>query len=110
MLAGILGRGVNGDASLYSFPVTLGSLMLRKTCLLSRGILPVCIAFGGEGWIEHQRGQLVYYVRPCRPTGVADHLVFVCNVLQPPPAIKPCNLETSEDRLRLSKLSLGEEK
>ena len=43
-------------------------------------------------------------------TCVADHIVFVFNVMQPPPAIKPCNLEASEDRLRLSKLSLGEAK
>ena len=52
-LAGILGRDVKGDDSLYSFPVTLGNFMLRKTCLLSCGILPVCIAFGDEGCIDH---------------------------------------------------------
>ena len=49
VLARILGRGVKGDAFLYSFQVTLGYFMLRKTCFLSSGILPVCIAFGGEG-------------------------------------------------------------
>ena len=48
------------------------------------------------------------YVRSC--TGVAYHLVFVFNVMQPPPAIKPCNLEASEDNIRFSKLSLGEAK
>ena len=53
VLSGILGRGVKGNASLYSLPVTLGSFMLRKTCLLSYGILPVCIAFGDDGCIEH---------------------------------------------------------
>ena len=51
--ASLPGRGVDGDASLYSFPVTLGSFILRKTCLLTRGILPVCIAFGDDGCIEH---------------------------------------------------------
>ena len=35
MLAGILGRGVNGDASLYCFPMTLGYFLLRKACLHS---------------------------------------------------------------------------
>ena len=30
--------------------------------------------------------------------------------MHPPPAIKPCNRESSEDKLRLSKLSLGEAK
>ena len=30
--------------------------------------------------------------------------------MQPPPAIKPCNLEACEDKLRLSELSLGEAK
>ena len=49
MLAGIVGHDVKGDASLHSFPVTLGFSMLRKPCLLSRGILPVCIAFGDGG-------------------------------------------------------------
>ena len=29
VLAGILGHGVKGDASLYNFPVTLGYFMLR---------------------------------------------------------------------------------
>ena len=53
VLAGILGRDLKGDASLYSFPATLGSFMLRKTCLLSRAILPVCVAFGEGGCIEH---------------------------------------------------------
>ena len=83
MLTGILGRGVKGDAALYSFPVTLGSSMLRKICLLSCGILPVCIAFG---------------VRAC--TGVINDIVFVFNITQPTPAIKPCNcklLKTSFD-------------
>ena len=41
---------------------------------------------------------------------MADHIVFVLNVMLPPPAIKPCNLEPSENKLRLSKLSLGEAK
>ena len=48
------------------------------------------------------------YVRSC--TGVADHIVFVFNVMRPPPAIEPCNLEASEDKLRLFKLSLREAK
>ena len=48
------------------------------------------------------------YVRSC--TGVAYHVIFVFNVMQPPPAIKLCNLEAPEDKLRLSKLSLGEAK
>ena len=74
--------------------------MLRTTCLISRGILPVCIAFDDEGCIE----ALACYVRSC--TCVADHLVIVFNVMQPPPAIEPCNREASEDKLRLSKLSL----
>ena len=43
-------------------------------------------------------------------TEVADRLVFVFNVMQPPQAIKPCNMEASEDKLRLSKLTLGEGK
>ncbi len=47
-------------------------------------------------------------VRSC--TGVADHRVFVFNVMQAPPAIEPCNMEVSEYKLRLSKLSLGEAK
>ena len=47
-------------------------------------------------------------VRSC--TGVADHRVIVFNVMQPPPAFKSCNLEVSEDRLRLSKLYPGEAK
>ena len=42
--------------------------MLRKPCLLSCGILPVCIAFGVS----------------C--TGVTDHIVFVFNKMHPPPA------------------------
>ena len=52
MVAGIPGRGVKGDASLFSFPATLGYFMLRKTCLLSSGILPVYIAFGDEGYVD----------------------------------------------------------
>ena len=48
------------------------------------------------------------YVRSS--TEVADRLVFVFNVMQPPQAIKPCNTEASEDKLRLSKLTLGEGK
>ena len=32
VLAGVLGHGVKSDASLYSFPVTLGYSMLRKMC------------------------------------------------------------------------------
>ena len=54
------------------------------------------------------RGQVVCFVRSC--TGVADNIVFVFNIMQPPPAIKPCNLEASEDKLRLSKRSFGEAK
>ena len=57
--------------------------MLRTTCLISRGILPVCIAFGDGGCVE----ALASYVRSC--TGVADHIVFVLNVMQPLPAIEP---------------------
>ena len=66
--------------------------MLRKTCLLSCDILPVCIAFDVS----------------C--TGVTDHIVFVFNKMHPPPAIKPCKREASEDKLRLSILSLWEAK
>ena len=68
MLAGILGRGVKGDASLYSFPVKLGYSMLRKR--LHRSLTG--------------------------PAGVlcaAHHIVFVFNIMQPPPAIKPFNLK-----------------
>ena len=35
---------------------------------------------------------------------MADHIVFVFNIMQPPSAIQPCNQEASEDKLRLSKL------
>ena len=81
--------------------------MLRTTYVISRGILPVCIiAFCDEGCIE----VLSCYVRSCTATGVAGHLVFIVNVMQPLPAIDPCNLDASEDKLRLSKLSLGEAK
>ena len=39
--------------------------------------------------------------------GVVDHIVFVFDAMQPLPAIKPCNImEASENKLRLSKLSL----
>ena len=78
--------------------------MLRKAnlhCL-------VCVPLGGEGCTEHYNRQLMCSVRSC--TGVADHHVFVFNVMQPPPAFKSCHLEVSEDRLRLSKLSPGEAK
>ena len=45
--------------------------------------IPCCV----KGCID----QLVCYVRPC--TGVAHHIVFVFNIMQPPPAIKPFNLK-----------------
>ena len=50
----------------------------------------------------------IRYVRSC--TGVADHIVFVFNAMQPLPAIELCNLEASEDKFRLSKLSLVKRK
>ena len=46
----------------------------------------------------------------CALVQVGRSPVFVFNVMQPPPAIKPCNLDVSGDRFRLSKLSLGEAK
>ena len=78
--------------------------MLRKTCLISHIILPVYISFGDEGCIK----ALACYVRSC--SCMTDHLVFVFSVRQPPPAINPGNLEASEDKLRLSELSLGKAK
>ena len=42
--------------------------------------------------------------------GVADRRVFVFNVMQPPAGNQTMNLEVSGDRLRLSKLSIGEAK
>ena len=47
-------------------------------------------------------------MRTC--TGMADHIVFVFNVMQPPPTIKPGKLEPPEDVIRLSKLSFSEAK
>ena len=78
--------------------------MLRTTCLISHIILPVYISFGDEGCIK----ALACYVRSC--SCMTDHLVFVFSVRQPPPAINPWNLEASEDKLRLSELSLGKSK
>ena len=50
--------------------------MLRKGNILSRGVLPVCVAIGDEGCIEHYRGHLKCSVR----SYVEDHRVFVFNV------------------------------
>ena len=87
MLAGILGRGVKGDASLYSFPVKLGYSMLRKRLHRSltwpAGVL--CAAL--------YRCGTPHCLRLQHNAATASY-----QTIQP---------EATEDNLRLSKLSLG---
>ena len=87
VLAGILGRGVKGDASLYSFPVKLGYSMLRKR--LHRSLTwPV----GGLCAALYRCGT-PHCLRLQHNAATSSH-----QTIQP---------EATEDNLRLSKLSLG---
>ena len=93
VLAGILCRGVKGDASLYRFPVTLGFSCCEKHAFFRVASFP----------FEYP---LVMKAALTSPTDVfcaslymwADQLVFVFNVVQPPSAVKPCILEACEDK------------
>ena len=87
VLAGILGRGVKGGASLYSFPVKLGYSMLRKRLHRSltwpAGVLCAALYMCGTPYrlrLQHNAATASY------------------QTIQP---------EATEDNLRLSKLSLG---
>ena len=73
MLADIIGRGVKGDASLYSFPVIQAVFYVAKS-QPSFAWHPSSLC--SHWWLRLHR---------CVLCAVEDHRVFVFNVMQPPP-------------------------